>query len=662
MTLNEVRQKYLAFFSDKIRKHVVIPSASLVPENDPTTLFTGSGMQSMLPYLLGEKHPLGIRIADSQKCFRSGDIEEVGDNRHTTFFEMLGNWSLGDPSTGVRAGYWKEEQLSWLFEFLTKELHIKKERLWVTCFEGDKNLGLPKDEESAGIWKKIGMAEDHICFYGTKKNWWSRSGVPENMPVGEPGGPDSEIFYDFGTELGLHEKSEWKNEKCHPNCDCGRFMEIGNSVFMEYRKIPPAEDGSAPFTKGRMSPHAFDTLRQRNVDFGGGLERITAAANNEPDVFKLDVFGKAIKNLEAYTEKIYQDDENKKSYRIVLDHIRAAVFLMADGIMPSNVDKGYFVRRLLRRAILHLDNLQMDGNQLHNPLDSLVNSYKAIYPKLLDRKREIEGVLNHEEQQFRKTLSQGKKRMAQIGFFEFDEVDAVRNTISHGDPRPEDFFDLYTTYGFPPELVFEDLAEKQRLLMESGYMDEPWLTEERRRELVRGFQKLMMEHNNSSRAGAEQKFKGGLADHSEQVVKYHTATHLLHQALREVLGTHVGQKGSNITAERLRFDFTHPTKMTPEEIKKVEAIVNEKIKAALPVQKVVLPLAEAEKTGALHFFGEKYPDQVNVYFIGDSLATAFSKEFCGGPHVTNTSEISHFKIAKEEAVSAGIRRIKAVVA
>src|SRR3989344_1759757 len=367
MDLSEVRQKYIDFFEE--REHVEIPSASLVPQNDPTTLFTGSGMQPLIPNLLGQKHPSGRRLVNSEKCFRAEDINEVGDNRHTTFFEMLGNWSLGDPeaSDKVGAGYWKEEQLSWIFEFLTKEIGIKKEKLSATCFEGDSKMSLPRDNESFEIWQKLGIAKDRIFFYGAKKNWWSRSGVPENMPTGEPGGPDSEIFYDFGT---AHDPKLGK--ECHPNCDCGRFMEIGNSVFMEYRK---ESDG------------LFSKLPQKNVDFGGGLERITAAANNQPDIFRIDVFQTAINNLEIYTENKYLEEESKKSYRIILDHVRGAVFLMADGIMPSNTEKGYFVRRLLRRAILHLDKLKMEGNQLHNPLDSIINSYKKHYPNLLNNKK-----------------------------------------------------------------------------------------------------------------------------------------------------------------------------------------------------------------------------------------------------------------------------------
>ncbi len=621
MKISDVREKYLAFFEK--RGHTIVPSSSLVPENDPTTLFTGSGMQPMVPYLLGQKHPLGTRITDSQKCFRSQDIEEVGDNRHTTFFEMLGNWSLGD--------YWKKEQLSWVFEFLTKELGINGEKIWVSCFAGDEKFGLPKDEESADIWKSIGVPAERICFYGTKKNWWSRAGIPENMPVGEPGGPDSEIFYDFGIGRGLHEKSEWKSEKCHPNCDCGRFMEIGNSVFMEYRKIPPAEDVSAPFTKGRISHSAFEKLPQRNVDFGGGLERITAAVNDNPDVFTLDVFDSVVANLEKHTSGKYTDEINKKSYRIVLDHIRAAVFLMSDGVMPSNTDQGYFVRRLLRRAILHLDKLHVEGNQLHNPLNSIVDSYKLHYPNLVTNMGVVEQALNQEEQQFRKTLTAGLR--------EFEKVSSGKQEVTG-----QDSFNLYSSQGLPIDMII-DLAKEKGMSVD-----------------IDGFNKHFESHKELSRAGSEKKFKGGLADTGEVSVKYHTATHLLHQALREVLGDEVRQKGSNITPERLRFDFAFSRKMTDEEKKKVEDIVNEKIKAHMPVQKVVLPFAEAEKTGALHFFGEKYGDQVNVYFIGDSIEKAYSKEFCGGPHVENTSVIGNFKIAKEEAVSAGVRRIKAVIA
>ncbi|MCR4311555.1 MAG: alanine--tRNA ligase [Candidatus Taylorbacteria bacterium] len=607
MTIAEVRQKYLAFFEE--RGHVIVPSSSLVPENDPTTLFTGSGMQPMVPYLLGETHPSGTRIADSQKCFRSGDIEEVGDNRHTTFFEMLGNWSLGD--------YWKEEQLSWIFAFLTNEIGVKSENIWVSCFEGDEKFNLPKDEESVEIWKKLGIPVERIFFYGTKKNWWSRAGAPENMPVGEPGGPDSEIFYDFGIECGLHEISEWKDEVCHPNCDCGRFMEIGNCVFMEYLKVT---DDKSQFAK----------LPQRNVDFGGGLERMTAATNDEPDVFKLDVFSAIVKNLEQHTDKKYGDVLNQKSYRIVLDHIRASVLLMSDGVMPSNTDQGYFVRRLLRRAIVHLDKLGIPSGQLENPHDSIISAYKEHYPATVSQKASVLQALNAEEQQFRKTLTAGLR--------EFEKVINGKSQIDSATA-----FNLFSSQGLPIDMII-DLAKEKGLDVDKT-----------------GFDAHFDSHKELSRAGSEQKFKGGLADTSDTSLRYHTATHLLHQALRDVLGDEVRQKGSNITPQRLRFDFAFARKMTDEEKKKVEDMVNEKIQQALPVQKVVLPFAEAEKTGALHFFGEKYGDQVNVYFVGNSMDEAYSKEFCGGPHVENTSVIGTFKIVKEEAVSAGVRRIKAVI-
>ena len=614
----EVRKRFLQFFEK--RGHVIIPSASLVPENDPTTLFTGSGMQPLLPYLLGAPHPAGTRIANSQKCFRSEDIEEVGDNRHTTFFEMLGNWSLGDPSTGVKGGYWKEEQLGWLFEFLTKDLGIAKERLWVSCFQGDGELGLPKDTESAEIWEKLGLPKERIIFYDAKKNWWSRSGAPENMPIGEPGGPDSEIFFDFGIERGLHEKSAWKDNECHPNCDCGRFMEIGNSVFMEYQK----------------TPQGFVKLKQRNVDFGGGLERITAAVNDEPDIFEIDLFSRVVKDLESHVDKQYKDISNQRSYRIVLDHIRSVVFLISDAVTPSNTEKGYFVRRLIRRAILHIDKLKMKDGQLVDILDSIIIEYKDHYSDIFDNKKIIEQTLHLESQQFRKTLTDGLK--------EFTKISEGKTNITSGQA-----FKLFSSHGLPIDMII-DLAKERGLSVD-----------------VAGFEEEFKKHQEISRSGSEKKFKGGLADTSEMSVKYHTATHLLHQALHDVLGEGVSQKGSNITPERLRFDFSFPRKMTDKEKNKVEEIVNEKIKEALPVNMVVLPIAEAERTGAKHSFTEKYGNEVSVYFVGDIIDAAYSKEFCGGPHVKNTLELRGpegkwlFKITKEEAVSQGIRRIKAIL-
>ena len=565
----------------KARGHAILPSASLVPENDPTTLFTGSGMQPLIPYLLGEDHPSGKRIANSQKCFRSMDIEEVGDNRHTTYFEMLGNWSLGD--------YFKKEQLPWFFEFLTKEVGIPKEKLWVTCYEGNEKNNIPKDTESAEIWKSLGIPEDRIRFYGSK-NWWTRSGTPEAMPAGEPGGPDSEVFYEF---VDIPHDPKFGAE-CHPNCDCGRFLEIGNSVFMQYIK---KEDGS------------FGMLPKQNVDFGGGLERIAAASIDNPDVFAIDAFTPIIKKLEQLSGKKYDDD--KRSFRIVAEHVRAAGQLIADGVSPSNVERGYVVRRLIRRAVRYCDVLGLSPGSLSQVTD---------VPEI-----------SKEEERFRKTLVHGLK--------EFE--------------RGVDPFILFTTYGFPFELTKELTEEKGIKIDEAG------------------FKQAMEKHQSLSRAGSEQKFKGGLADTSEKTTRLHTAHHLLLKALQMVLGLQVKQRGSNITQERLRIDFSHGEKMTKEQIAAVEKIVNQKIKEDLPVVRTEMALAEAEKLGAEHEFGAKYPERVSVYSVGP-LDSAFSIEFCGGPHAGSTGELAgavgpdghrrdSFKILKEEAVAQGIRRIKAVL-
>lgn len=582
MNSEEIRRRFLTFFEN--RGHKIIPSASLVPENDPTTLFTGSGMQPLVPYLLGMDHPAGKRIANSQKCFRAMDIEEVGDNRHTTFFEMLGNWSLGD--------YFKKEQLSWFFEFLTKEVGLPREKLWVTCFEGDERFGVPRDTESAEIWQSLGVTEDHIFFYGSK-NWWTRSGAPETMPVGEPGGPDSEVFYEF-TQI-KHDPKFGKD--CHPNCDCGRFLEIGNSVFMQYVK---KDDGS------------FGLLPKQNVDFGGGLERIAAASRNEPDIFKVN-HSYIIDIIERETNTKYTD--YTYVYRIIADHIKAAVFLIADGVIPSNKDQGYFVRRLIRRSKVFANKLRPDF-AIGTLALSVVDAYRNQYPELQTRHREIDLQITQEESKFSITLALGLKELE----------------------KGVDAFTLFTTYGFPLELTREITMEKGIKIDEDA------------------FKKEMEKHQALSRAGSGQKFKGGLAGHSEIEVKYHTATHLLHQALREVLGETVFQKGSNITPERLRFDFSFTRKMTEEEKKKVENLVNKKIEESLPVSFEDLSLEEAEKSGAIGLFEEKYGDKVRVYKIGD-----FSLELCGGPHVENTGVLGQFKIIKEEAVSTGTRRIKAIL-
>ena len=626
MNTHEIRKKYLEFFASK--GHKVLPSASLLPENDPTTLFTGSGMQPMVPYLLGQPHPEGTRIADSQKCFRSQDIEEVGDNRHTTFFEMLGNWSLGD--------YTKHQQIPWMFEFLTEVLGLNERKLYITCFRGMPYYNIPPDEDSASIWKNMfharGIEADfqydaaergikdkrRIFFYDETKNWWSRAGVPSNMPEGEPGGPDSEMFWDFGAELKLHEASEYKDKPCHVNCDCGRFMEIGNNVFMEYVKT---EEGFAP-------------LRQKNVDFGGGLERIAAAYNNNPDVFMIDLFADMRAHLEKVSGKIYgADPKNTRAFRVILDHLRAAVFLMNDGALPSNKDQGYFTRRLIRRAVRFGNELGIQDNFCEAVAEEVVSTYQDVYPALLKNKIVVLAELIKEETKFRKTLEQGLKQFQIL-------------TKNNKPLTSEDAFLLYQSFGFPKE-VMRDLSKEHNLTFDEN-----------------GFEEERKKHQDMSRAGSEQKFKGGLADTSEMSVKYHTATHLLHATLRKVLGEHVEQKGSNITPERLRFDFSHPAKMTDEQKKQVEDMINAVIANDLPVNFKIMPASEAKALGAMGLFEDKYAqmgDNIKVYSIGDDARGYYSREICGGPHVEHTSTLGHFKIIKEEAVSAGVRRIKAVL-
>jgi alanyl-tRNA synthetase len=612
MNPDELRQKYIQFFVK--RGHVEIPSASLVPENDPTTLFTSSGMQPLVPYLLGQPHPAGKRLVDSQRSFRSQDIEEVGDNRHTTFFEMLGNWSLGD--------YFKQDQLRWFFEFLTSELKFDPNSLFVTVFRGNDQV--PRDEESVAIWKtlfkeqgivardldlseKNGMGDGRIFYYDEKKNWWSRSGLPSAMPAGEPGGPDSEVFYDFGAELKLHEKSQWKNQPCHINCDCGRFMEIGNSVFMQYQK---QTDGS------------FKELPQKNVDFGGGFERILAAVHNNRDVFTTKLFTPILSSIEVISSKKYEGDD-KRNFRIIADHIRAATMLIADGVRPSNKEQGYVLRRLIRRAVRYGKLLGIERPFLADVAKSVIPLYEHVHPTIAAQQQEIVSVLEEEGTKFSKTLAKGLR--------EIEKVPELDGTIA---------FQLYETFGFPFELT-EEIARERGQSVEIG-----------------AFKKAFEQHQKQSRTASKGMFKGGLADQSETVTKYHTATHLLHAALRQVLGKHVSQQGSNLTAERLRFDFSHSAPLTAEEKQKVEDIVNAKIDEALPVTQEMMPKDDALAQGALAFFKEKYPDQVSVYTIGrDPRTDWFSKELCGGPHVKNTREIGPIKIFKEESVGAGKRRI-----
>lgn len=618
MTPNDIRTRYLNFFTDKVRKHALIPSAPLVPENDPTTLFTSSGMQPLVPYLLGQAHPLGKRIVDSQKSFRSQDIEEVGDNRHTTFFEMLGNWSLGD--------YFKKEQLSWVFEFLIKELQFDPKNIFVTVFRGNDNV--PRDNESVNIWKELfssvsieakdidfaerdGMGDGRIFYYEEKKNWWSRSGTPDKMPAGEPGGPDSEVFYDFGSELKLHENSQFKDLPCHVNCDCGRFLEIGNSVFMQYQK---QVDGS------------FKELPQKNVDFGGGLERLVAASENKVDVFSTSTFAMLIKSIEEISQKSYEENDIKPQMRIIADHIRASVFLIADGVLPSNKEQGYVLRRLLRRAAVKMHALR-EGNigllDFSKAVQSVFEQYKDMYFSHIEDSSSVSNVIKLEMEKFGKAMEKGLKVL--------EKTEIVDGKVA---------FDLYQTYGFPLEVTTE-------LVLQKGQVVD-----------IKVFGQEFKKHQDLSRTSSKGMFKGGLADHSVVTTKYHTATHLLHAALRKILGKHVSQQGSNITVERLRFDFSHPHALTSEEKTAIEHMVNEKIHEDLPVTMEVMDKQEAFDSGAVAFFKEKYPDKVSVYTIGKNTKNDwFSKELCGGPHVTHTGEIGDVSIVKEESIGSGKRRI-----
>ena len=621
MDLGEVRTKYLEFF--KARGHTVIPSASLVPENDPTTLFTGSGMQPLVPYLLGTPHPSGARLTDSQKCFRSMDIEEVGDNRHTTFFEMLGNWSLGE--------YFKEKQIPWMFTFLVDELGLNAEHLYITCFIGAPEYGIPKDSEAAELWQKLfqekgiradiadinteadgykrGMKEsERIFYYEGKKNWWNRGKTgPETTPVGDPCGPDSEMFYEF-TDI---EHDTAFGEHCHPNCDCGRFMEIGNNVFMAYRKVAEGE---------------FVPLEKRNIDHGSGLERIAAAVANSSDVFPI-THAPIIEYLERISGKSYADD--KRSFRIIADHMKAAVFLIADGVHPSNTDQGYFVRRLIRRSVRFADMLGITEKGLDNVVEPIVEMYEDAYPELASKQDHIRHAIEEEESRFRATLARGLRE------FEKMQGDIISGT---------DAFTLFSSYGFPFEITLELAHERGKKVDEDAFKAE------------------MQKHQDLSRAGSEQKFKGGLADHGEITTMLHTCTHLMLAGLRKYLGDGVHQAGSNITAERTRFDFTYPEKVPRETLDKVEAYVNEAIQKKCPVTITLTEKEKAKADGVEGSFWEKYPDMVNVYAVACDDGTVYSQELCGGPHVENTGAIKGtFKITKEEASSAGVRRIKAIL-
>ena len=589
MTAAELRRMFIDFF--KSHGHAEIKSAPLVPENDPTCLFTTAGMHPLVPFLLGEKHPAGKRLTDVQKCLRTGDIDEVGDPFHMTFFEMLGNWSLGD--------YFKKEAIGMSYEFLTKKLGFKPENIKVTCFAGDENA--PRDTEAASIWMENGIPEKNIYYLGKEDNWWG--------PAGQTGpcGPDTEMF------VPLDRPDCGPN--CGPACGCGKWVEIWNDVFMQYNKTA---DGK------------FVPLEHPNVDTGMGVERVTAFMQGVRSAYETELFSgifAKIKELSGNPEA----DFNNRSARIVAEHLRASTFIIGDGVTPSNVDQGYVLRRLIRRAIREARKLGIMDAFVSKIAQVVIDEYSPFYPELKEKQEFIFAELNREEEQFGKTLENGIKEFNKL-------IEKFPPNIENKIISGRKAFNLYETYGFPLELTQEMAAEK-------GFkVDE------------QGFQEAYQKHQEQSRAGAEQKFKGGLADHSEATAQLHTATHMLHAALRRVLGNHVEQAGSNITAERLRFDFTHPDKVTPEQLAEVEKIVNEQIKRNMDVVCEELPLEEAKKRGAIGLFESKYGDIVKLYTIGD-----FSMEICGGPHATNTSQLGTFKILKEESSSRGVRRIKAVL-
>ena len=631
MNAQEIRNSYIKFFED--RGHVAIKRAPLVLTGDPTTLFTGSGMQPMIPYLLGEPHPKGQRITDSQTCLRAQDIDDIGDNRHTTFFEMLGNWSMGD--------YFKDQQIRWMWEFLSDVVKLDMSKVYVTCYIGDERYGIPKDTEAAEVWAELytkaglsaGQADigseesgyargindgERIFYYDGSKNWWSRNGSPETTPIGDPCGPDSEMFYDFGTE---HDTSF--GEFCHPNCDCGRFMEIGNNVFMAYRKVA---DG------------VFEELEQKNIDHGSGLERIAAAAIDSPDVFKISLMWPIIEKLQALSGKDY--DGHTKSMRVIADHLRAATFLAVDGCVPSNKEQGYVMRRLLRRAIRYSFDLGIEQNFLEEVVPVIADMYTNDFPEVAENRELIIAVLVKEEKAFRQTLRKG---IAQMQKFAADGLTG------------SELFMLYDTYGFPVELAVEE-AQKQGVEIPNDWREQ--------------FESKMKEQRERSQTAAKGVFKGGLGGQTMAHRRLHTANHLMYAALKIVVGDHVTQHGSNITEERLRFDFNNDEKVTREQLDEVERMVNAWIDADLPVSYKEYPTDEAFKLGAIGAFGDRYGDTVKVYQMGEGDQRA-SFEICGGPHADHTGQLSQdddgkpngkrFKITKEESSSAGIRRVKGIL-
>jgi alanyl-tRNA synthetase len=626
MNAQDIRNAYLKFFKD--RQHEIISRAPLQLKDDPTTLFTGSGMQPLMPYLLGQDHPAGVRLVDSQTCLRSQDIEDVGDSRHTTFFEMLGNWSMGD--------YFKEQQIRWFFEFLVDVVGLDPNKIYVTCFMGDETHGIPRDDEAADIWQKIfaekgidakivtvGSQKDgderginpgeRIFFYDDGENWWSRGGGLNKTPMGDPCGPDSEVFYDFGE---MNHKPGFG--KAHPASDSGRFIEIGNQVFMQYKRT---ETG-------------FEPLARKNVDFGGGLERIAQAAINSSDMFRISLLWPIIEKLQLISGKKYETHTN--SMQVIADHLRAASFLAVDGVTPSNKEQGYVMRRLLRRAIRFAFDLGIEQNFFEEIVPVIADLYHGDYPEVAAKREEVIATLVKEEKAFRQTIRKGIK--------EFNKMAEEKPELTG-----KDLFMLHDTYGFPVELSVE----------EAFHWSKPLETNWRA-----NFDRAMQEQRQRSQTAAKGTFKGGLGGQTLQHKKYHTATHLMYAALKQVLGDHVTQHGSNITEERLRFDFNHDEKVTREQLDEVERIVNEKIKEDLPISFHEYPTDEAFKMGAIGAFGDKYGDTVKVYKMGEG-DRRFSFEICGGPHVDHTGQLGEdgktFKIIKEESSSAGIRRVKAVL-
>ena len=631
MNTQEIRNAYIKFFEE--RGHVAIKRAPLVLTGDPTTLFTGSGMQPMIPYLLGQPHPDGKRIVDSQTCLRAQDIDDIGDNRHTTFFEMLGNWSMGD--------YFKDQQIRWMWEFLSGVVELDMSRVYVTCYIGDERYGIPKDTEAAEVWAELyataglsnGQADigseeagyergiqdgERIFYYDGSKNWWSRNGSPETTPIGDPCGPDSEMFYDFGTP---HDPSF--GEFCHPNCDCGRFMEIGNNVFMAYRKVA---DGK------------FEELEQKNIDHGSGLERIAAAKLGDPDVFKISLMWPIVEKLQELSGKTYEN--HTESMRVIADHLRAATFLAVDGCVPSNKEQGYVMRRLLRRAIRYSFDLGIEQNFLEEIVPVIAGLYASDFPEVADNRKTIIAVLVKEEKAFRQTLRKG---IAQMQKFASDGLTGA------------ELFMLYDTYGFPVELAVEE-ATKQGVVLPEDWREQ--------------FDAKMQEQRERSQTAAKGTFKGGLGGKTMAHRRLHTANHLMYAALKKVVGDHVTQHGSNITEERLRFDFNNDEKVTREQLDEVERLVNQWIEWDLPVSYKEYPTDEAFAMGAVGAFGDRYGDVVKVYQMGEGDRRV-SFEICGGPHVDHTGQLAQnddgtpngktFKITKEGSSSAGIRRVKAIL-